>query len=159
MRQIGTYTQAKIAFIVIGIVIMSALGGATLTYTHDMTATALALLTSGLGIAVFGRRALQWWWQEQMLGIRDRTTEETADYERTTRARNLAPKILRMVAKAQEPVTVMIVGTEPAPGDGRPDRWGKALRKAAAAGAAIRHYLPQWTTKEEAALARALADE
>ena len=41
MRQIGTYTQVKIAFIVIGIAIMSAAGGATLAHTRDMTTTTI----------------------------------------------------------------------------------------------------------------------
>ena len=34
MKQIGSYTQVKIAFIVIGIAVMSAAGGATFAHTH-----------------------------------------------------------------------------------------------------------------------------
>ena len=47
MKGIGRYTQMKIACIVTGIAVMSAAGGATFAHTHDMAATALALLFRG----------------------------------------------------------------------------------------------------------------
>lgn len=97
MRQIGTYTQVKIAFIVIGIAIMSAAGGATLAHTRDMTTTTIALLATAVGLALFGRRALRWWWGEVMLGLETPYGEPSAEYEDTTRAHKLAPKLLRMV--------------------------------------------------------------
>ena len=159
MRQIGTYTQVKIAFIVIGIAIMSAAGGATFAHTHDMTATTIALLATAVGLALFGRRALRWWWGEVMLGLENPYGEPSAEYEEATRALKLAPKLLRMVEKADEPMTVIVTGVEPPAKDGTPDTWGEALRTAANAGATICHYLPPGTSDEEAAMAQTLADE
>ena len=124
-----------------------------------MTATTLALLASAVGLALFGRRALRWWWGEVMLGLDDPYGEPSAEYEGTTRALKLAPKLIRMVEKAEEPMTVIVTGVEPPPKDGAPDKWGEALRTAARAGADIRHYLPPGTTEEEAAIAQTLADE
>ena len=40
MIPIGTYGQVKIAFIVIGVAVMTAIGGATFPHTHDMTVDA-----------------------------------------------------------------------------------------------------------------------
>lgn len=85
MKQIGIYARVRMAFVVIGIAVMSAIGGATFAHTHDMTATTLALLASAIGLAVFGRRALRWWWSEMMLGLDD-PGEPSAEYEGTTRA-------------------------------------------------------------------------
>ena len=159
MIQIGTYTQVKIAFIVIGIAIMSAAGGATLAHTRDMTTTTIALLATAVGLALFGRRALRWWWGEVMLGLETPYGEPSAEYEDTTRAHKLAPKLLRMVEKANEPMTVIVTGVEPPAKDGTPDPWGEALRTAARAGATLCHYLPPGTSGEEAAIAQTLADE
>ena len=159
MRQIGTYTQVKIAFIVIGIAVMSAAGGATFAHTHDMTATTLALLASAVGLTLFGRRTLRWWWGEVMLGVEDPDGEPSAEYKGTTRALKLAPKLVRMIEKAVEPMTVIVTGVEPPPKDGKPDKWGEALRTAARAGADICHYLPPWASEEETAIAQTLADE
>ena len=159
MKQIGTYTRVKIAFIVIGIAVMSALGGATFAHTHDMTATTFVLLATAVGLAVFGRRTLRWWWGEVMLGLDDPFGEPSAEYEGTTRTRKLAPKLLRMVKNADGPITVIVTGVELPPNDGTPDAWGEALRSAAQAGAGICQYLPPATTEEEAMVAQTLADE
>ena len=159
MRQIGTYTQVKIAFIVIGIAVMSAAGGATFAHTHDMAATTFALLATAVGLAVFGRRTLRWWWGEVMLGLDDPYGEPSAEYEGTTRARKLAAKLIRMVEQAKEPMTVIVTGVEPPAKDGTPDTWGEALHTAAGTGADIRQYLPPGTSDEEAASAQSLADE
>ena len=86
MKKIGTYGKVKIAFVVLGIALMSAIGGATFAHTHDMTATTLALLASAVGLAVFGRPTLRWWWSEVMLGLDDPYGEPSAEYEGTTRA-------------------------------------------------------------------------
>lgn len=86
MKQIGIYARVRMAFVVIGIAVMSA-----------------------IGLAVFGRRAHE-----------------------------LAPKLVRMIDKAEGPVTVMITGVELSPKDGTSDTWGEALHRAARAGAAIR---------------------
>ena len=159
MRNTGTYGKVKVAFVVLGIALMSAVGGATFAHTHDMTATTLALFASAVGLALFGRRALRWWWGEVMLGLDDAYGEPSAEYEETTRARKLAPKLVRMIERAEGPVAVVVTGVEQPPKDGTPDTWGDALRTAARAGAAIHHYLPPGTTEEEAAIAQALADE
>lgn len=153
------YGEVKIAFIVIGIAVMTALGGATFAHTHDMTATTIALLASAVGLAAFGRRALRWWWGEVMLGLDDPYGEPSAEYESTTRSEKLAPKLARMIERAQGPVTVIVTGGEQPPQSQKPDTWGEALRIAASAGAFIRHYLPPGTTSMEGAVARALADE
>ena len=149
----------KIAFIVIGIAVMSALGGATFAHTHDMTATTFALLATAVRLAVFGRQTLRWWWGQVMLGLDDPYGEPSAEYEETTRALKLAPKLMRMVEKAERSMRVIVTGVEPPPKDGTPDRWGEALRTAARAGADICQYLPPGTSDEEAASAQTLADE
>ena len=91
---------------------MSGVGGATFAHTHDMTATTLALLASAVGLALFGRRVLRWWWGEVMLGLDNPYTEPSAEYEGTTRAKKLAPKLVRMIENAEGPVTVMVTGVE-----------------------------------------------
>ena len=58
MRETGTCTRVQIASVVAGIGIMSAIGGATLAHTHDMTATTLALLASAVGLALRIREVL-----------------------------------------------------------------------------------------------------
>ena len=73
----------------------------------------------------------------QMLGLEDPYGEETAQYEETTRARKLAMELVRVIEGAEGPVTVMVTGGEPVPGDGTPDTWGEALRTAARAGATM----------------------
>ena len=99
MRMMGTYARVQIAFIAIGIAVMSGVGGATFAHTHDMTATTIALLASAVGLAVLGRRALQYWWVEVMLGLDNPYSEPSAEYEGTTRARKLAPKLVRMIER------------------------------------------------------------
>ena len=159
MRGIEAYRHVHIAFTVIGIAVMSAIGGATFAHTHAMGTTTIALLASAVGLALFGPRALRWWWGEMMLGLDDPYGEPSAEYERTTRARKLAPKLVRMIENAEGPVTVMVTGVELTAKDGTSDTWGDALRTAAHAGATIHHYLPPGTSAEEAASAQALADE
>lgn len=155
----GTYRRVQIAFIVIGIAVMSAIGGATFAHTHDMRATTVALLASAVGLAMFGRGVLRWWWGEVMLGLDVAYGEPSAEYEGTTRARKLAPQLVRMIEKAQGPVTVIVTGVDLPAKDATADRWGEALRRAARAGAAIHHYLPPATSDEEAAAAQTLTDE
>ena len=158
MMQVGTYAQVKIAFIVIGIALMSALGGATFAHTHDRTATAIALLVGAAALTVYGRRILRWWWAHVMLGLDTPYSEPTREYESTTRAEKLAPKIVRMIETAEGPVTVITTGVEPPPTDGAPDAWADALRSAARAGTTVRVLLAPGTTAEEAVPAHALAD-
>lgn len=158
MKQIGTYGQVTVAFIVIGIALMSALGGATFAHTHDRTATAIALLVGAAVLTVYGRRILRWWWSDVMLGLDTPYSEPTREYESTTRAEKLAPKIARMIETAEGPVTVIATGVEPPPTDGAPDAWADALHSAARAGATVRVLLAPGTTAEEAARAHALAD-
>ena len=94
-----------------------------------------------------------------MLGLDDPYGEPSAEYEGTTRALKLAPKLIRMVEKAKGPMAVIVTGVEPPPKDGTPDTWGEALHTAARAGADICQYLPPRTSDEEAAIAQTLADE
>ena len=158
MKQIGTYGQVKVAFVVIGIAVMSAIGGATFAHTHDQTTTAIALLVGATALTLYGRRILSWWWSEIMLDLETTDGPPTREYERTTRARTLAPKIVRMIEEAEGPVTVIVTGVEAPPTDGTPDAWGDALRSAARSGATVRLLLDPGTTHDEAAPARALGD-
>ena len=158
MKQIGLYGQVRVAFIVIGIALMIALGGATFAHTHDTVAAAIALLIGAGVLAVYGRPALRWWWCNMTLDIGPTDTAPTREYESTTRARKLAPKLTRMIEKAEGPVTVIATGLEPPPTDGTADAWTAALRTAAHAGATVRVLLPPGTTDEEAAGVQALAE-
>lgn len=60
MKSTGAHDKVKIACVVLGIAVMSGVGGATFAHTHDMRATRNALLASAVGLALFGRRALRW---------------------------------------------------------------------------------------------------
>ena len=93
-----------------------------------------------------------------MLGLDNPYGEETAHYESTTRARALAPKLMRMIEKAEGTVTVLVTGVELAPEDATAHRWSEALEAAARVGAKVRHYLPPGTSEAEAAIAEALAE-
>ena len=157
-RKMRSHRQTQIAFTAAGAAAMSTFGGAMFAYTQDMTVTMIALAASAAGLGVFGRRTLRWWWGKTTLGA-DIPGGPSAEYERTTRARKLAPKVLRMIEKAREPITVITTGVERPPREGAPDTWGAALRAAARAGASIRQYLPPRTSDGEVATAQALADE
>ena len=96
-------------------------------------------------------------WHNTVLGLDEPYGEETRTYRHTTRARHLAPKLRRLVRTARAPITIMIVGDEHQPGpDGRCP-WTEALAEAAAAGAAVRLYVPSHAGRDEAERARALA--
>ena len=150
-------TKVNFALAVTGVALMSMAGGAVFAHTHDAVATLIAMLAAALALATLGRRAARAFWENDVLGIDDPYGEETRSYKATTRARHLAPKLLRLVRRAKAPVTIIVVGDEHLPGrDGR-CVWTEALREAAAAGATVRLYVREDAEPEERERAHAFA--
>ena len=123
----GLYLKMKIAFAATAVALLSMAGGAVFAHTYDPVPTLPAMLGVAVLIATVGRRAASVYWVKHWLGSENPDTDETRSYGATTRGRQLAPKLLRLVHKATAPVTIMVVGDEHQPGrDGR-CRWTEAL--------------------------------
>ena len=89
----------------------------------------------------------------------DARTEPTTVYEATTRTRRFAPKLARMVEMAEEHVYVFITCGQRTPDARERADWENSIRALVRNGARLIHFLTPDTGKEEATLARALADE
>ena len=156
-REMISGTKAKIAFAAAGVALMTIAGGAVFALTYELAPTLIALLATAVALATVGRRAARAFWEQTMLGIDDPYGEETRSYEDTTRGRHLAPNLLRLVRKAEAPVTIMVVGDEHLPGhDGR-CAWSAALHQAATAGATVLLYIREHTDQGEAERAHVFA--